>query len=128
VVPPRFVKQIRRAPAVFLDVPKERRLDNLLSEYGNLDRDGLVEATRGIQKRLGGQNMIDTIKAIESGDLREAADITLSYYDRSYLKAKSGMPRETSVNLQTDGLEDSEVVARVIETSEQFNLSTPQFA
>lgn len=116
VVPPRFVKQVRRAPAVFLDVPKERRLDNLMREYGDLDRDGLIVATRGIEKRLGGQNMIEAIKAIESGDLRTAADISLSYYDRSYLKAFSNLPRETSLNLATVGLEDSEVVAELIAT------------
>ena len=114
VVPSRFVKQIRRAPAVFLDVPKERRLDNLMGEYGDLDRDGLIVATRGIQKRLGGQNMIDAISAIESGDLRTAADISLSYYDRSYLKAFSELPRETSINLSTEGLDDSEVVRQLV--------------
>jgi tRNA 2-selenouridine synthase len=115
VVPARFVKQIRRSPAVFLDVCKERRLDNLMAEYGNLDTNGLVEATRGIQKRLGGQNMIDAINAIESGDLRKAADITLSYYDRSYLKAMDGLPRESTSELSTKGLDDKQVVAEAIE-------------
>ena len=116
VVPSRFVKQIRRAPAVFLDVPKERRLDNLMREYGDLDREGLITATRGIEKRLGGQNMIDAIKAIESGDLRTAADISLSYYDRSYLKAFSNLPREQSINLPTEGLDNDTVVAELIAT------------
>lgn len=116
VVPPRFVKQIRRAPAIFLDVPKERRLDNLLQEYGDLDREGLITATRGIQKRLGGQNVTEAIKAIESGDLRKAADISLSYYDRSYLKAFSELPRETCINLSTDGLGDAEVVEKLVAT------------
>ena len=60
--------------------------------------------------------MIEAIKAIESGDLRTAADISLSYYDRSYLKAFSNLPRETSLNLATVGLEDSEVVAELIAT------------
>jgi len=114
VVPSRFVKQIRRAPAVFLDVPKQRRLDNLLDEYGELDREGLIDATRGIEKRLGGQNVIEAIKAIESGDMRMAADISLSYYDRSYLKAMSELPRETSINLSTDGVDDAEVVQKLI--------------
>ena len=114
VVPSRFVKQIRRAPAVFLDVPKERRLDNLMQEYGDLDREGLIDATRGIQKRLGGQNVNDAIKAIESGDLRKAADISLSYYDRSYLKAFSELPRETSVNLSTHQLSNAEVIAKLV--------------
>jgi len=117
VVPPRFVKQIRRAPAVFLDVPKARRLDNLLLEYGELDSGGLVHATRGIQKRLGGQNVVEAIEAIESGDMRKAANITLSYYDRSYLKAFSALPRETSVELSTEGLEDEQVVAQAIDAA-----------
>lgn len=113
-VPSLFVKQIRCTPAVFLDVPKSRRLDNLIREYGDLDRDGLVHSTRGIEKRLGGQNMIETIDAIERGDLRRAADITLSYYDRSYLKAMSELPRELNVDLPTGDLRDEEVVERLI--------------
>lgn len=129
VVPSRFVKQIRRSPAVFLDVCKQRRLDNLLVEYGDLDSGGLVEATRGIQKRLGGQNVIDAINAIESGDMRTAADITLSYYDRSYRKAMDGLPRETTLEFSTDGLEDQQVVAEAIGkadsivSSDDFNRS-----
>lgn len=120
VVPPRFVKQIRRSPAVFLDVGKERRLDNLMAEYGGLETNGLVEATRGIQKRLGGQNMIEAIKAIESGDLRKAADITLSYYDRSYRKAMDGLPRETTMEISTDALNDGQVVAEAIRTADSI--------
>lgn len=120
VVPSRFVKQIRRAPAVFLDVPKSRRLDNLLLEYGELEPDGLVEATRGIQKRLGGQNMKDAIGAIEAGDLRGAADITLSYYDRSYMKAFDALPRETSERLLTKGLDDGAVVSSLIEAADSI--------
>ena len=116
-VPARFVKQIRRAPAVFLDVPKARRLDNLLKEYGDLDREGLIEATRGIQKRLGGQNMTDAITAIEAGDLRTAADISLKYYDRAYLKSMSALPRETTVNLSSEGLEDAVVVEELIKAA-----------
>ena len=120
VVPSRFVKQIRRAPAVFLDVPKSRRLDNLLVEYGELEPAGLVEATRGIEKRLGGQNMKDAISAIESGDMRGAADITLSYYDRSYMKAFDALPRETTVQHSTEGVEDDAVVSSLIEAADSI--------
>lgn len=127
VVPPRFVKQVRRAPAIFLDVPMEKRLDNLLIEYGELDRDSLVDATRGIQKRLGGQNMIEAINAIENGDLRHAAKITLLYYDRSYLKAKSGMPRKDSLNLSTDDLDNATVVDQIIALAADFtSANSPQ--
>jgi len=87
-VPSRFVKQIRRAPAVFLDVPKVRRLDNLLKEYGDLDREDLIEATRGIQKRLGGM---------------------------------SALPRETTVNLSTEGLDDGVVVQELIKAADEIN-------
>lgn len=113
-VPTAFVKQVQRAPAVFLDVPKQRRIDNLLGEYGDLDREGLVLSTRGIEKRLGGQNVIETIEAIQRGDLRHAADITLSYYDRSYLKARSKLPREVNVDLATETLSDEEVVQQLV--------------
>ncbi len=90
----------------------------MLREYGDLDRNGLIESTHGIQKRLGGQNVIDAIAAIEAGDLRKAADISLTYYDRSYLKAMSNLPRETTVNLSTDGLDDDMVVTKLLKAAE----------
>jgi tRNA 2-selenouridine synthase len=124
VVPTRFVKQIRRAPAIFLDVPKARRLDNLLREYGDLDRAGLVAATHGIQKRLGGQNVVDAVNAIQRGDLRTAADISLSYYDRSYLKAMTGLPREKSINFSTDQLKDVEVVNQIRGLARQIDVES----
>ncbi len=120
VVPSRFVKQIRRSSAVFLDVAKEKRLDILLEEYGDLDHEELIDATRGIQKRLGGQNMIDAIKAIEAGDLRTAAEISLTYYDRSYLKGMSELPRASTLNLSTDGMCDADVVAKLIDAADEI--------
>lgn len=109
-VPETFINQVRHAPAVFLDVPKSRRLDNLCKEYGIQDKDGLVEATRGIERRLGGQNMNEAIALIEAGDMRAAANISLTYYDRAYLKSASKMPRTMTIDLNTADLSDDQVV------------------
>lgn len=114
VVPTRFVKQIRKSPAVFLDVPPERRLDNLMDEYGDLEPEELAQAMRNIGKRLGGQNVKEAIDAIEAGDMRRAAEISLAYYDRSYQKAADKLPRETTVSFSTAGLSDQETVETII--------------
>lgn len=119
-VPASFMNQIRNAPAIFLDVPKSRRLNNLCQEYGIQDKDGLVEATRGIERRLGGQNMNEAIALIEAGDMRAAADISLSYYDRAYLKSASKMPRKSTTNLSTEGLSDAQVVESLLVQSREL--------
>ena len=61
--------------------------------------------------------MNDAITAIEAGDLRTAADISLKYYDRAYLKSMSALPRETTVNLSSEGLEDAVVVEELIKAA-----------
>ena len=128
IVPQPFYEQVRHAPAVFLDVDLERRVENLMDDYQELPVDGLIEATRKIRKRLGGQRTDKALAAIEAGDLKTAVETTLSYYDRTYMKAANKMPRSIMKSLVANGLTDQQVVNECLTLSETFKLPTESVA
>jgi len=89
---------MQQAPAVIIDVPKEERIARLVRDYTGINHELLVEATRRIQKRLGGKDTQRAIDALSQHDYATVADITLSYYDKSYLH---GISVRNSANLYT---------------------------
>ena len=79
--------QKEASPHTFIHLPLEARLDHLVSDYGSVAVKGLIKATEGIRKRLGHQRADEAIELIESGELKQAAAIILSYYDRMYQRS-----------------------------------------
>jgi tRNA 2-selenouridine synthase len=128
IVPQPFYEQVRHAPAVFLDVDLERRVDNLMGDYQELPTDGLIEATQKIRKRLGGQRTDEALAAIEAGDLRTAVRTTLSYYDRTYLKAANKMPRSVMKSLEANELTDEQIVDECLALAENFEFHAESVA
>lgn len=53
-IPGSFLKTIRQQQLFFIDVPFEERLNHLLAEYGNCNKEALEAAILRIKKRLGG--------------------------------------------------------------------------
>lgn len=71
-------------PLVVLEVPRAERIQRLVQEYGSLDPLALERAVVAIQKRLGGLRTQQALEALAHGQLAEAADHLLAYYDKSY--------------------------------------------
>jgi tRNA 2-selenouridine synthase len=84
-IPNGLWQQMRVAQTYFIDVPKEIRIKRLMNEYADFDKELLINSTDKIKKRLGGQHHKAAIEAIEANELEKVADITLTYYDKSYL-------------------------------------------
>ncbi len=85
-LPEGLFQQMRRSPHVFLDIDKAERIEFLVQDYGGLDTNALVEATRQISKRLGYDHAQEAVDLIEKGNLAKAAEIILTYYDSRYKK------------------------------------------
>ena len=83
-LPETLWQKMNRSILVEVVIPREKRIDRLVREYGNFDREVLIRATLKIQKRFGGNNVKKVIEFIESGKLPQAADLLLKYYDKSY--------------------------------------------
>lgn len=124
-LPSSFYQQIRFAPAVFIDASIERRLDHLLEVYGDLDLSGLSHSIEKIRKRLGGQHAQAAIEALNNKDFRSAARIVLQYYDKTYMKAVQKMPRERMTQFSAEGLNDSEMVDKIIHTADGLAAPNP---
>lgn len=79
-------ENMRRSPVVFLEIPFEERLQHIIEEYGDCDREKLIEAVERITRRLGGLDAKNTIAFLQDGNISEAFRILLNYYDKRYLK------------------------------------------
>ncbi|MBA3647560.1 MAG: tRNA 2-selenouridine(34) synthase MnmH [Chitinophagales bacterium] len=81
--------QMRNADVIYLDVPFEERLKNIVEVYGQFDVQLLKASTIRIQKKLGGLNTKSVLQFFEEGKLENAFFVLLSYYDKMYDKATS---------------------------------------
>jgi tRNA 2-selenouridine synthase len=84
-IPDDFFAAMRSATLYFAEMPIEERADRLVVDYGRYATEQLAEATKRIEKRLGPQHCKAALEALEAGDLRTVALITLRYYDKAYL-------------------------------------------
>ncbi len=88
-IPGAFYTQMRAAPVLYLDLPKAMRVARLVRDYTGIDHALLVEATKRIERRLGGKGTSDALTALASHDYATVADLTLDYYDKAYLHGLS---------------------------------------
>ena len=72
---------------------------DIVSDYGRYPKGLLVEATKRIEKRLGPQHCKAALEALEVGDLRAVALITLRYYDKAYLRGTEGRDQQKVLRL-----------------------------
>ena len=92
-MPDEFYFNMQESPAIALIMDINTRMPRLLDEYTKYPADELKASVMRISKRLGGVNTSRALESIDSGNFRQAVEITLDYYDRAYLhgiKKKSG--------------------------------------
>ena len=86
-IPGAFWENMRQSSVCFLDIPFEKRLAYIVQGYGSLDVQRLCDATDRIRKKLGDKNATEAIAFLQNGQITEAFDILLSYYDKMYKKS-----------------------------------------
>lgn len=85
-IPGDFWTNMRHSPVYFLDIPFEERLKHIAEEYGQLDKQRMLDAIERIKEKLGGQNAKQAAQLLEEGNTLESFRILLKYYDKFYLK------------------------------------------
>lgn len=88
-IPEPFFQQMRDAILFFAEMPREERAERLVMDYGKYPKEQLAEATKRIEKRLGPQHCKAALAALAADDLFTVAMITLTYYDKTYLRGAS---------------------------------------
>lgn len=87
VIPNALWEQMRKAPVYFLEVPFEKRLQQIVAEYGQYDI-GLIEAAiLRISKRLGGVATRQALDYLHARKIPDCFAILLQYYDKLYQKS-----------------------------------------
>ena len=86
-IPHELWKTMRQSPIYFLDISFEKRLDHIVKEYGNLDKEKLINSIFRIQRRLGGLETKNAINFLLEDNTIECFRILLKYYDKWYLKS-----------------------------------------
>ena len=86
-IPASFWKNMRDSNVLFLVRPFERRLENIVCEYGSFDRNDLEQSIERISKRLGGLETKTSKDLLSKGDIGGCFGILLQYYDKTYSKS-----------------------------------------
>lgn len=86
-IPIRFYSFLRTRNLYFMDIPFEERLNYIIQQYGQFEKEKLINATIRIQKRLGGLETKTAVSCFLENDIKGAFAILLKYYDRFYNKS-----------------------------------------
>ncbi len=119
-MPENFYLNMQDTPAIVLMMDVKTRMPRLLREYSGYSAEELCSSLQKISKRLGGVNTNNALNAVRSGDIEQAIEIALEYYDKAYLY---GLKKKSEKNLiyvetATDDIETN--AFRVIEASRKI--------
>ncbi len=112
-IPQSIFEKMRACKNVFIDLPFEVRSEYLTQEYGKFKSEDLKDAIKRIEKRLGGLATKTAIEAIDSGDIKQAFELCLIYYDKTYTYGKNKRTPESVINCSFEKLE-ADIIAKGI--------------
>ena len=111
--PRAFYNQMSGACFIQVIVPWETRVEQLMNAYAKGDSGVLSECVKRIEKRLGLENAQLAIDCIRNGNIRQALEIVLKYYDRIYTRSMGLHNRKTNIEIKTKN-ENAEIIAEKI--------------
>jgi tRNA 2-selenouridine synthase len=116
-LPETLWRKMNQSTLVELVIPREKRIDRLVNEYGGFKREILINATLKIQKRFGGNNVKKVIGFIEEGKLHQAVDLLLNYYDKSYTFSQEKYKDSNPLVIRSesgDAFENAELILKEV--------------
>ena len=82
-LPPHFFKQMRSAPTLIIEKPRQERIQYLKQEYSSLSIEFLIRSTEKLRKKLGSERTQQIISALQENDF-SIIEVALDYYDKTY--------------------------------------------
>lgn len=114
-IPEHLWKVMRKAPVIFIDVPVERRVKNIVRGYGSYSPELLKGSVRQISKRLGGVGTTQALEFIENHQMERACELLLSYYDKAYLHALAKREHNNIFAFRVEETTESELTEKIRE-------------
>ncbi|MCP1386193.1 tRNA 2-selenouridine(34) synthase MnmH [Runella salmonicolor] len=105
-IPNPFWHQMKEAVLINIQVGLEQRINALVQEYGELDKDFLVECTERIHKRLGPLQTKQAVMAIRENRMADFVRLVLVYYDKTYT---TGLAKRQPEKLFTFDITDNDM-------------------
>jgi tRNA 2-selenouridine synthase len=102
-LPEPFWRTMCISPVVEVVLEKELRVQRLVNEYGNADREEFLKAMERITKKLGGQHFKAAKEKLLAGDMASTIDILLTYYDKAYSSGLDRKKNRVKATLQWNG-------------------------
>jgi tRNA 2-selenouridine synthase len=111
-LPKSFYENILSSNLIILSIPFNQRLEHIVNYYGKFDNDKLVTAVMRIQKRLGGLDTKTAINYLLEGNIKDAFEVLLKYYDKQYEKSseKSGRKAEVISSETVDAKQNATLI------------------
>ncbi len=120
VIPKPIWVQMRNAPVIRIDIPKEERIEFLNGDYGNLDKDFLKESVLRIAKRLGPLETKLTLQAIDEGRMKDFIKQVLVYYDKTYAKGINNRNHDMIYSLALNQINPQENAKAILNFANQI--------
>jgi len=114
-IPDDLFVQMRNTTVIKIEVSKDDRINRLIKDYANFNKDDLINSITNISRRLGGLNTKLAIEAIEKEDYYKATDIILDYYDKTYTYGLEKREGQTVLPLRLIGDSQKINAEKVIE-------------
>ena len=112
-IPDPLFRQVQSGHLIKILVPKKERIQRLVREYGNFDKDLLLHSIKKIEKRMGGLAVKEAVQALEAEDLAKVADLTLYYYDKTYSHMSEDRKPQSFIEIPVEA-DDPEQTARML--------------
>lgn len=108
-IPPELFSKMRSSPIFIVEIPLEERLKRLVQVYSKFDNQELKDCILKISKKIGGQNLNEALKLLDSGDYYKFAGIALKYYDKTYSYGLSKRELNTMINISVKSGDPSNI-------------------
>jgi tRNA 2-selenouridine synthase len=118
-LPEAFHLKLKKAHFIFLKVPFEIRLDNIVRIYGQFPAERLEDSIMRIRKRMGNDQNSLAINFLKENNIKDCFEILLKYYDKFYLKSSFQYERE-SKEISIINHEAAEIAAYLISIKDKL--------
>lgn len=117
-MPGNFYQNMQETPAIVIMMDVKTRMPRLLKEYSDYSSELLKGSITKITKRLGGDNARKAMDAIDAGNISEAIEIVLGYYDKTYTYGLKKKNAENIILVNTDTDDVGINAARVLSAAD----------
>lgn len=120
-MPDQFFHNLRESPVIALIMDVRTRLPRLIEEYSAFPKEELITSINRISKRLGGDFTSEAVKSVEEANFARAIEITLNYYDKTYMFGLKKRPDQQIqyINTETDNIGKN--ITEILKASERIN-------